>query len=97
MLYDSWPLYAVLLNWCYWIGLHVNQYIALMLLKLIMYLEIKGSNSLKNMLRIEIHQSAKVWTTPMLQLIFKSDKVSHSFKTIAQVVPQFTSKIWQGS
>ena len=45
----------------------------------------------------EIHKSAKVWATPMLQLILKSDKVSRSFKKIGRNIPQFTSKIWEGS
>ena len=44
-------------------------------------------------LYMEIHKSAKVWTTPMVQLILKSDKVSRSFKMIGQIIPQFTSKI----
>ena len=48
-------------------------------------------------LYMEIHKSAKVWATPMLQLILKSDKVSRSFKMIRQIIPQFTSKIWEGS
>ena len=46
---------------------------------------------------MEIHKSAKVWATPMLQLILKNDKVSRSFKMIRQIIPQFTSKIWEGS
>ena len=46
---------------------------------------------------MEMHKSAKVWATPMLQLILKNDKVSRSFKMIRQIIPQFTSKIWEGS
>ena len=44
---------------------------------------------------MEIHKFAKVWATPILQLILKSDKVSRSFKIIGQIISQFTSKIWE--
>ena len=35
-------------------------------------------------LYIDIHQSAKVWATPMLQLILKSDKVSRFLKWLGR-------------
>ena len=57
----------------------------------------KTVKRLKRGLHIKIYQSAKVWATPRLQLILKSDRVSRFFKMVGQGVPQFTSKIWEGS